>query len=91
LALSRDIDLHFLRGVSANHSPGICQRAPRPEHLIDSRGFCPIELGPGSAALVAGDWYAEPEPAVTITGPSAAHASEKAAFETEHLQRWFGA
>jgi sulfide:quinone oxidoreductase len=58
---------------------------------FDGSGFCPIELGPGSAALVEGHWYAEPEPVVTITGPSAAHAAEKAAFETEHLERWFGA
>jgi sulfide:quinone oxidoreductase len=64
------------------------EEAPEP---FDGRGFCPIELGPGSAALVEGDWYAEPEPVVKIAGPSAAHAAEKAAFETEHLARWFGA
>jgi sulfide:quinone oxidoreductase len=63
------------------------EEAPAP---FDGSGFCPIELGPGSAALVEGHWYAEPEPVVTITGPSAAHAAEKAAFETEHLERWFG-
>jgi sulfide:quinone oxidoreductase len=64
------------------------EESPAP---FDGSGFCPIELGPGSAALVEGHWYAEPEPVVTITGPSAAHAAEKAAFETEHLERWFGA
>jgi sulfide:quinone oxidoreductase len=62
-----------------------------PPAPFDGRGNCPIELGPRSAALVEGDWYAEPEPTITITGPSAAHASEKAAFEAEHLERWFGA
>jgi sulfide:quinone oxidoreductase len=62
--------------------------APAP---FDGSGYCPIELGPGSAALVEGNWYAEPEPVVTIAGPSAAHAAEKAAFEIEHLERWFGA
>jgi sulfide:quinone oxidoreductase len=64
------------------------EEAPAP---FDGSGFCPIELGPRSAALVEGNWYAEPEPAVTITGPSAAYASKKAAFEAEHLERWFGA
>jgi sulfide:quinone oxidoreductase len=64
------------------------EESPAP---FDGSGFCPIELGPGSAALVEGHWYAEPEPVVTITGPSAAYAAEKAAFETEHLERWFGA
>jgi sulfide:quinone oxidoreductase len=62
-----------------------------PPAPFDGSGFCPIELGSGSAALVEGHWYAEPEPAVTITGPSAGLAGDKAAFETEHLERWFGA
>ncbi len=66
-------------------------RGEEPPAPFDGSGFCPIELGPGSAALVEGHWYAEPEPVVTIAGPSAAHAAEKAAFETEHLERWFGA
>jgi sulfide:quinone oxidoreductase len=61
--------------------------APAP---FDGSGFCPVELGSGSAALVEGDWYAEPEPVVSISGPSAAHAAEKVAFETERLERWFG-
>jgi sulfide:quinone oxidoreductase len=61
--------------------------APAP---FDGSGFCPLELGPGMAAIVEGHWYAEPEPVVTIAGPSAEHAAEKAAFETEHLTRWFG-
>jgi sulfide:quinone oxidoreductase len=63
------------------------EEAPAP---FDGSGFCPLELGSGSAALVEGHWYAEPEPVVSITGPSAAHAAEKAAFETQHLERWFG-
>src|SRR6266487_3707227 len=33
-----------------------------PPALFDGTGFCPIELGSGSAALVQGHWYAEPEP-----------------------------
>jgi sulfide:quinone oxidoreductase len=61
--------------------------APAP---FDGSGSCPIEIGSDAAALVEGHWYAEPEPVVSITGPSAAHAAEKAAFETEHLERWFG-
>ena len=84
-------------GVMAEHQGTRVARAiaaegrdePEPAPF-DGSGFCPIELGPGSAALVEGNWYAEPEPVVSITGPSAAHAAEKAAFETEHLERWFG-
>ena len=62
--------------------------APAP---FDGTGFCPVELGTGLAAFVEGDWYADPEPLVEIRGPSAELADEKAAFEREHLERWFGA
>jgi sulfide:quinone oxidoreductase len=58
--------------------------------LFDGSGYCPVELGPGEAALVQGQWYAEPEPVVTISGVSAAHAADKEAFERERLVRWFG-
>ncbi len=66
-------------------------RGEEPPAPFDGTGFCPIELGLRSGALVEGDWYAEPEPVVTVTGPSAAHAGDKATFESEHLERWFGA
>lgn len=66
-------------------------RGGEPSSPFDGSGSCPIELGSSSAALVEGRWYAEPEPVVTITGPSAAQAGAKAAFEREHLVRWFGA
>ena len=58
---------------------------------FDGTGACFIELGTASAALVEGDWYAAPEPRVSIVGPDAAHAAEKRAFESERLERWFGA
>jgi sulfide:quinone oxidoreductase len=60
-----------------------------PPPPFDGTGFCPIELGTRSAARVDGDWYATPEPIVTIDGPSAERADEKAEFEREHLARWF--
>jgi len=58
---------------------------------FDGTGACFIEMGPASAALVHGNWYATPEPQVSIAEPDAAHAAEKRAFETERLERWFGA
>jgi len=66
-------------------------RGEGPPAGFDGTGFCPIEMGRGAAALVEGDWYAEPDPVVTISEPSAEHAAEKAAFEVDHLERWFGA
>jgi sulfide:quinone oxidoreductase len=62
-----------------------------PPPPFDGRGACFIEMGTAEAALVDGDWYATPEPLVTIAEPAAAHAAEKRLFETERLGRWFGA
>jgi sulfide:quinone oxidoreductase len=61
--------------------------APAP---FDGKGECPIELGARTAARVEGDWYATPEPVVTIDGPSPEHAGEKADFESARLAHWFG-
>jgi sulfide:quinone oxidoreductase len=65
-------------------------RGGEPPPLFDGRGTCFIELGPESAALVEGEFYAEPDPKVAILGPDPAHAAEKRRFETERLERWFG-
>lgn len=62
-----------------------------PPPPFDGHGFCFIELGTESAALVDGDFYAAPEPRVSIAGPTAEHAAEKRSFERERLERWFGA
>jgi sulfide:quinone oxidoreductase len=61
-----------------------------PPAPFDGSGYCPIELGTRTAARVDGDWYATPEPIVTIVGPGIEHAAEKADFERERLSRWFG-
>ncbi len=61
--------------------------APAP---FDGHGYCFIEMGAASAAVVDGDFYAAPEPRVSIAGPDAAHAAEKRRFESERLERWFG-
>jgi sulfide:quinone oxidoreductase len=80
-------ELQGLRVARAIAAELLGQESPAP---FDGTGFCPVEIGAGSAALVEGDWYAEPEPVVAIAGPNAELAAEKAAFETDHLQRWFG-
>jgi sulfide:quinone oxidoreductase len=80
-------ELHGLRVARAIAAELSGADPPPP---FDGRGFCPIELGPQSAARVEGDWYATPEPVVTIDGPSADRIDEKNQFERERLERWFG-
>jgi sulfide:quinone oxidoreductase len=80
-------ELQGLRVARAIAAASRGEDAPAP---FDGSGFCPVEIGEGAAAVVQGNWYAEPEPVVSIEGPSTAYAAEKRAFETDHLQRWFG-
>jgi sulfide:quinone oxidoreductase len=76
--------LRVARAIAAELRDG---ETPDP---FDGTGFCPVEVGEDSGALVQGNWYANPEPVVAIEGPSAAFADAKRDFETERLQRWFG-
>jgi sulfide:quinone oxidoreductase len=57
---------------------------------FDGRGYCFVEVGASSAALVEGDFFAEPAPRVAVTDASTAHAEAKRRFEAERLHRWFG-
>jgi sulfide:quinone oxidoreductase len=57
---------------------------------FDGRGYCFVETGLREAALIDGDFYADPEPAITLREPSPAHHDAKVGFELEHLVRWFG-
>lgn len=61
---------------------------PAPEPF-DGRGHCFLETGLREAALIEGDFYADP-PVVTLQDATAERHDEKAAFEREHLSRWFG-
>jgi sulfide:quinone oxidoreductase len=78
------------QGLRAARSIAAELTGQKPPPPFDGAGFCPIELGTQSAARVNGNWYATPEPIVTIDGPSAEHAADKSEFEREHLERWFG-
>jgi sulfide:quinone oxidoreductase len=62
-----------------------------PPHAFDGRGFCFVETGSRTAALVEGDFFAKPEPNVGIREAAAEHAALKRRFEQERLARWFPA
>ena len=62
------------------------EQAPDP---FDGRGQCFLETSLREAALIEGDFYADP-PAVTVAEPTTVRHEDKAAFERDHLARWFG-
>lgn len=62
---------------------------PAPEPF-DGRGVCFMETGGSEAALVEGEFFAEPGPQVRLRGASPEHARAKRAFEAERLEAWFG-
>ena len=52
--------------------------------------FCYVETGFGRAAMVSGDFYTDPAPAVAFTEPTAEQFEDKRQFERSYLARWFG-
>jgi sulfide:quinone oxidoreductase len=52
-------------------------------------GMCYLETGRGQAAMVRGEFLADP-PQVELTEPSADGYAAKRAFESERLTAWFG-
>ena len=66
-----------LQGLRVARAIAAELRGEEPPAPFDGSGFCPVEIGSGSAALVEGSWYAEPEPVVTIAGPSARYAGRE--------------
>jgi sulfide:quinone oxidoreductase len=55
---------------------------------FDGHGSCWIELGDGRAGFAGGDFYAEPEPTITIRRPGRALHWGKVAFEKWWLHHW---
>jgi sulfide:quinone oxidoreductase len=80
-------ELEGLR-VAAAIAASVRGQAPPPD--FDGRGYCFLEMGKQAAALIEGNFFAEPEPAIALGEVSAQHAAEKRSFESERLARWFG-
>ncbi len=56
---------------------------------FDGKGYCWLELGGGKAGFAAGNFYAEPEPAVRLYPPMRPWHWGKVAFEKWWLRHWF--
>ena len=62
---------------------------PRPG-VYDGDGFCYVDVGDGLAAYGSGDFYAYPNPRVTLQQPSAEGRTAKQRYE-DLLDSWFDA
>jgi sulfide:quinone oxidoreductase len=74
--------------VAADIAADVLGTEPPPP--FDGTGYCFIETGPDSATRVEGDFFATPEPRVSVADVSAANAEAKRAFERDRLRAWFG-
>ncbi|MGH3711981.1 MAG: FAD-dependent oxidoreductase [Micromonosporaceae bacterium] len=57
---------------------------------FDGHGFCFLELPGRKVASVAGDFYAEPRPDVTINPPDDSSFAGKQRWEQQRLTTWLG-
>ncbi|HXG76621.1 MAG TPA: FAD-dependent oxidoreductase [Gaiellaceae bacterium] len=77
--------LHVARTIAAEVRG---EREPEP---FPGVAACFVELGSEVAARIDAEFFAEPMPRISIAEPNPALSAEKRAFETERLERWFGA
>jgi sulfide:quinone oxidoreductase len=56
---------------------------------FDGKGYCWVELGDGRAGFAGGNFYAEPEPRLTMRRPGRPLHWGKVAFEKWWLRHWF--
>ncbi len=60
-----------------------------PTERFEGRGYCFMEVGGGKASLVEGEFFAEPQPTLTLPAPSVENFERKKEFERSRLQAWF--
>ena len=61
-----------------------------PEGTFEGEGACYLEVGGGQAMMVRGRFLAEPAPEVELTEASPRYLEEKARYERQRLDEWFG-
>lgn len=56
---------------------------------FDGHGYCFLETGGGMATSIHGNFFASPEPQITVGDPSVDTLNEKRDFEASRLAAWF--
>jgi sulfide:quinone oxidoreductase len=80
----------FARGQAAAVATGVARHlgVDVPAVEFDGAGYCYVEAGGGLAAKGAGNFYALPAPAVTLTDVSQAAHHEKETEERDWIRDW---
>jgi sulfide:quinone oxidoreductase len=60
-----------------------------PTATLDGQAVCFMEVGRHEAAVISGDFLAEPKPAIGLSAMSREHFASKQEFESSRLQKWF--
>lgn len=83
-------------GVFAHHEAETVARniaaelhGSKPDHAFDGRGYCFLEIGSGQAGFAGGEFYATPEPRITMRRPGYHWHWGKILFERWWLSHWF--
>ncbi|MBI5410541.1 MAG: NAD(P)/FAD-dependent oxidoreductase [Nitrospirae bacterium] len=64
-------------------------RGENPDHAFDGKGYCFLEIGSGRAGFAGGNFYAIPEPQITLRKPGSHWHWGKVLFERWWLSHWF--
>jgi len=60
-----------------------------PTATLDGQALCYVETGRQEAAIIGGDFLAEPKPNISLSEISSEHFFNKHVFESSRLQKWF--
>lgn len=61
----------------------------QPTAQLDGHAICYVETGRGEAAVIGGDFLADPKPEIALSEMSRAHFVNKQRFESDRLEKWF--
>jgi sulfide:quinone oxidoreductase len=61
-----------------------------PTAVLDGHAVCYVEAGDKQAAVIGGNFYADPVPDITLSEFSTAEFENKHQFERSRLEAWFG-
>jgi len=61
-----------------------------PTATLDGQAICYVETGRGEAAIIGGDFLADPKPDISLSEMSQEHFANKHEFESSRLENWFG-